>query len=513
MINPEIYTLSESAKEYLTIERKLSIEALKAYNVGCNFKGEIAIPFYDVDEICWIVKFRAPDGGMLHRVRIEGDEKVPYTTKTDCLPQSKPILLGSNIVKPPNPLYICYGDYDAMTLYTCGFPATSLPFGDRGVNWIDKQWDWLQKFDKIVFCPDYDDSDKVQAHLMKKLEEIAKRLGKYKCYIVPEEAMLGLKDINELYVHHGQHAIETAINLIAPVPEPGLSRLVDYHDVEYQEGTPIGIPEIDAATGGHAGGLLSILSGDNNSGKTTLALTLIKNFTKYGERCFYWSGEQRPDRIRWWQEQIFAGPDYIESKVSPKTGREYWFAKPEIVSHIRKWYANMIYVYDKRGIDSEQFFEVAELAVRRYGITKMFVDNLMAFTGSHDNYLQAQGDFAQSCKNFAEDWNVHFTLITHNRKIDKDSLPDKDSVEGSKKITNWADFVYQLIRVNDGNRRPEYETANSILSLCKNRESEILVDVRLLFDYKSKRMVQYTLPGDLRSPVGWEVEQDYELEF
>ena len=442
-----ILPLTNEALDYLVNVRRIDRKALKAYGVGCNYRGEICIPFIDHEGTCWLIKNRAADGGMLHRIRIDNNEKVPYTTKTDCVPNGKPILLGSNIVKPPI-LYICYGDYDAMTLYSCGVPATSMPFGDRGTNWIDKQWDWLQTFDTVVFCPDYDEDEKVTAHLMKKLEEVAIRLGKHKCWLVPEQAMLGLKDINELYVHNGKQAVLNALKAAIPVPEPGLSRLVDYHDAEQVEGTPIGIPEVDKATGGHAGGLLTIISGDNNAGKTTLILTMIKNFISEGEPCFYWSGEQRPDRIRWWQEQVLAGPDYVDSKVSPKTGREYWFARPEVVSKIRRWYADMIYVYDKRGIEVEEFFNILELAVRRYGITKVFIDNLMAFTGAEENYFQAQGDFAESCKNFAEDWNVHVILITHNKKIEKDKLPDKDSVEGSKKITNWADFVFQLIRIN-----------------------------------------------------------------
>lgn len=509
----DIKDLTPEAKHYLTNVRMLSVAALEAYQVGCNYRGEIAIPFFDNEKTCWLIKHRAADGGMLKRHRMEGDTKVPYEVKTDCVPNGKPVLLGSNLVNAPSTLYICYGDYDAMTLYTCGHPATSMPFGDRGTNWIDKQWDWLQRFETIVFCPDYDDDDKVTAHLMKKLEEISVRLGKYKCFLIPEQAMLGLKDINELYVNNGKAAIDRALNLVIPVPEPGLSRLVDYHDVEFAEGTPIGIPDIDKATGGHPGGLLTVLSGDNNAGKTTLILTMIKNFIKEDQACFYWSGEQKPDRIRWWQEQVLAGPEYVDSKVSPKTGREYWFARPEIVSKIRKWYANMIYVYDKRGISPEEFFKILELAVRRYGVTKVFIDNLMAFTGAEENYFQAQGDFAESCKNFAEDWNVHVVLVTHNKKLEKDKLPDKDSVEGSKKITNWADFVFQLIRVNAANKKEEYEEANAILSLCKNRETEHLEDVRLAFDPKSKRLIQYTCPGHMTERLGWIEFLEAKLDF
>jgi hypothetical protein len=126
----------------------------------------------------------------------------------------------------------------------------------------------------------------------------------------------------------------------------------------------------------------------------------------------------------------------------------------------------------------------------------------MAFTGGEENYYQAQGAFAESCKNFAEDWDVNVTLIAHNRKTE--DFPDKDSVEGSKKVTNWADLVYQLIRVNEKNRRKDWGEADAILSLCKNRESEQLVDVRLFFDPRTKRLVQYSHKEDVKKILGWE---------
>ncbi len=509
----EIKPLTQQAKTYLVQTRGLSEETLQAYRVGCNYYGDIAIPFIDEQEHVSMIKNRAADGGMLKRQRIEEDgSKNEYEVKTDTVPGGKPILLGSHLPHD-GIIYICYGDYDAMSLFECGFTgARSMPFGDRGINWIDRQWETFESINKIVFCPDYDDSEKVQNILLAKLDEMSKRLGKHKCYLVPEKAMLGLKDINELFVNNGVDAVKAAIEAALPVPEPGLSRLVDYAQPEEVDGTPIGIPEIDKSTGGHGGGQLSVISGDNNAGKTTLLLKIMAEFIDQGESCFCWSGEQRPDKLRWWLEQIIAGPNHVISKVSKNTGREYFYANPEIVTIMRMWYGNKIFVYDKRGITPEQFFSVAELAVRRYGVTKLFIDNLMAFTGGAEDYFQAQGNFAESCKNFAEDWGVHVTLVAHNRKIGAD-LPDKDSIEGSKKITNWADFVYQLIRVNAANKKEEYQDASGILSLCKNRETEHLVDVRLAFDPKSKRFVQYTHAHDIQKHYGWEAKQEYELNF
>jgi twinkle protein len=501
------------AYDYLTQVRKLSLSTLKAYRVGVNNYGEICIPFYNEHEKLLLIKRRANDGSMLQRFRtLDNGARENYECKTDCEAGGKPVLLGSHLPRPLKaPLYICYGDYDAMSAYEAmnfGRDGTcvSLPFGDKSTTWIDKQWEYLEGFNKIVFCPDFDKDEKVRLQLSAKLEEMSRRLGKHRCYVIREEYMKGCKDLNELHQKHGESQVRVALVRPTPVPEPGLIRLVDYADIPTKEGDLVGFRDVDKATGGHCEGGLSIISGDNNAGKTTLVLNMIANFAKQGKATFYWTAEQRPDKVRWWLEQIIAGPHFVDSYVSPKSGREYHRPKIEVLEDIRKWYQDLVYVYDKRGIDAGEFFQILELAVRRYNIKHVFIDNLQAFTGNSDNYLQAQGDFAESCKNFAEDWNCHIHLIAHNRKVDDTLLASKDDVEGSKKITNWADNVYQLKRITKNLRAGDWNDIDGILSLCKNRETETLVDVRLLFEPNSKRLFQYTEPEKADAFMGWENE-------
>ena len=509
----EILPLKKKAAEYLTSRRKLDLDICREYGVASSGSGEIVIQFFDENSELQLLKFRSSDGSMLERRRYDDDGNVEiYECKTYCEPGGKPVLLGSNIAQDfTKPLYICYGDYDAITLaaYLKRFNghsnAVSMPFGDRALSWIDKQWDYLEKFPTIIFCPDVDHDEKTKSHLTKKLYEMSARLGKYRCKMIPESAMMDCKDINDLFYVHSNLGLSTALEGVIDVPEPGLIRLVDYVATELTEGTPIGMGDIDAATGGLGDGQYVFLSGDNNAGKTTLALNFVKEFTKAREKTFYWTGEQRPDRIRWWYEQIVAGPNFVDNRVSQRTGRVYHYARPELVQKIRDWYADYFFIYDRRSIDAQNFFEVAELAVRRHGIKKFIIDNLMAFTGGAENYLQAQGDFAESCKAFAEEWNACCILLTHNKKTDN-KIPQKDDVEGSKKITNWADIGFQLKRVFP-NEKKDFNNADSILSLCKNREAEILEDVRLLFDSSSKRLVQMIEPQKLEQYCGWEDDE------
>lgn len=505
----EFNRVTNEAIRYLTEVRKLTTDVIDLYRLACNKRKEIILPFINQDNNLRLVKYRHPSGKMLQRKRRndETGEWEEYECKTDCEKGGTGILFGSHLADPAfGPLIMCYGDYDAMACAVDGIQnCTSLPYGDSSLGWIDEQWDWIQTFDSYIVYPDYDKNPKVARQSHAKVEELVKRLSKDKCKIIRDQDRHGTKDANQLLIEKGPGFNAIVIDNAIDYPEPGLVKLAHYKAPAFKEGTPVGYKDIDSATGGLGDGLLSIVAGDNNAGKTTQILNWIAEMVYHRLPCFYWSGEQKPDRVRWWLEQIMAGPHFLASKTSPKTGREYWFANPDYVSDIQKWYEDYVIVYDKRGLDPEHFFEVLELAVKRYGIKFVAVDNLMAFTGGQgEQYYQSQGDFAESCKAFSENWNLHVMLAAHNKKIDYKKVPDKDDVEGSKKVTNWADFVFQLWRVPGALKTGQYAGVDGVVSLCKNRETETLVDVDIIFEPHSKRYAQLAEYERIQRMYGWE---------
>jgi len=507
----EILELTDQARMYLTEERNLSESVITQFGLGCSKKGEIIIPFYDDLNELRLIKYRSAIGEKISRVkRVNGEVEV-IESKTFSEYGGAPILFGTHLCDPKKgPLVMCFGEYDAMSVAQDGVEnCVSLPFGDLSHKFVELQWEFLDKFEEIILYPDNDKDPKVKKISDTKIFELATRLGRHKCKIVDAGLMREAKDANQLLVEEGAGINKELIENVIFYPEPGLIRLVDYKDVPYVEGTPTTWKDFDETTGGISDGELTIISGDNNAGKTTTILNLIAMMMSGGQHCFYWSGEQGPGKLRWWLEQILAGPSFIKSDIS-KAGREYFFADPEYIKKIRRWYQDLLYVLDKRGLTSEEFFEVCELVVRRYGCTKLFIDNLMAFTDQDEDYYGAQGTFTRSCKNFAEDWGCHVFLVTHNRKEDQGKIPDKDSVEGSKKITNWADNVIQVFRVpatmqNEGD---PFQDTDTIIKLAKHRDSEKLVDLKMKFDRQSKRIVQLS-EADTKMArfLGWENEE------
>ena len=510
----QILPLTKAATKYLTQERKISKESLEHYQIGCNSRNEIVIPFFDEEGELVLVKRRGEKGEPLQRERF--DEKtqkyVKYECKTDCESDGKGMLFGTaqcDIHLSDN-LIICFGEYDALSCHSDGLDnVVSLPYGDRALGFIELQWDFLEQFKEIIIYPDKAKDKKEQLIIDKKIEELAQRLDKARCKLVRDIDRHGTKDANELLQLKGQGFNRAAVENAKFIPEPGLIFLADYVAKPRIEGTPMGWRELDKSTGGLATSNLSEWGGDNNAGKTTGVLNVIVNLIKEGQKVFFWSGEQAPDRIRNWIEQIIAGPDFVVDRYSEKTGRTYYFADPKYVELIRNWYRDKLIIFDRRGIESEEFFKMLEVAVRRHDFTHAFIDNLMAFASGSDDYYSAQASFVQSCKNFADDWDRHLGLIVHNKIIEKGKIPDKDDVEGKKLITNWADQVFQFYRIMNY-RKAEWGHAKAIISLCKNRDAEHFTDVRMDFEPTSKRLFQIDDEvSDYR--VGWETEEILDL--
>jgi len=508
----QIQALTGTAYEYLTTKRGLEGHTLSAYKVGCTPKGNIALPYYDEDGELRLVKFRHPEGKALELKHESGEiEQV----KTYLEKGGKPILFGSHLADPlrHSTLTICFGEYDAMAAWQAGIPnPVSPPYGDKGLQFIKEQWDFLQLFETIVLFFDNDTypDKKSQAKAQLKRTELVERLGTHRVKVVKYDA----KDPNELLLTQGPEALMEAWRKREWFPEEGLIRVADYEDPEFVEGVPTGFHEMDRTTGGIASGNLILIAGDNSAGKTTVALNILANSVDLSIPCLYWSGEQPVGRIRYWFERIAAGPSYLRQHTNERTGFSYYFPQEEYLEYIRAWYRDYFYQYTDFFTTKEKFFQVAEVAVRRYGIKRIFIDNLMAFTGGEgDSYFQAQGDFTQSCKMFAERWGVGIVLIAHNRKRPKekqpitnitDKIPGKDDVEGSRKVTNWADIVIQMYRLHDQEKGGEFGIADSIAHLCKCRESGSTGYFPLVVDLAANRLSEVQGSGEIRRH-GWEI--------
>ena len=110
-----------------------------------------------------------------------------------------------NKIDTTQPLIICEGQSDCLSLIECGYTnAVSIPGGTENMKWVEYNFDWLEKFDKIILWFDSDEAG------VKARKEASSRLGVWRIkYIeIPEElrkeANYKIKDVNEVLFFQGK---------------------------------------------------------------------------------------------------------------------------------------------------------------------------------------------------------------------------------------------------------------------------------------------------------------------
>jgi twinkle protein len=72
---------------------------------------------------------------------------------------AEPCLFGWHLIDPKaRTVAICEGEIDAMTLHQVGIPALSVNAGAGNHQWIENDWDRLERFSEILVCFDNDEA-------------------------------------------------------------------------------------------------------------------------------------------------------------------------------------------------------------------------------------------------------------------------------------------------------------------------------------------------------------------
>jgi len=168
------------AMDYLVVERRLDPIVVANAKVCETDEGDaVVFPFLEKSpegkEVCVhrkYLKLERPNG-----------KKECWATKG-----TKKCLYGKHLIDDNiSELTITEGEIDSLSMHSMGVPAVSIPNGVSDMEWIDLDWEWLQRFERINVCMDMDDPGQAAA------PELCKRLGLHRCYIVS----LPRKDVNE----------------------------------------------------------------------------------------------------------------------------------------------------------------------------------------------------------------------------------------------------------------------------------------------------------------------------
>ena len=412
---------SSNVLRWLLQDRKISREAIGEYQVA-ESGNYVVFPF----------KFG--DKNRMCKIRDITNKKNQKPTSAG----QEPCLFGWQAI--PEDQRVCYiteGELDAMALFDYGYPSLSVPFGGgagaKQANWIENEYDNLQRFDEIILCLDSDQAGKDAA------KEIIDRVGRDRCRI----ATLPRKDANSCLIDEiEKKEIDFAISSAESLDPDELVSASKFEENVIRMIHPSGHCEPgffcpwpkakDQIYFRYSE--LTVCSGINGHGKSQAVGQFVLSAITQGEKTCIASMEMSPART-------------LRRLAKQATGLTSGIPTEDYIRSTFKWFDDKVWVYNVIGLTKgERMLEVFNYARKRYGIKVFVIDSLMMCGLGEDDY-NAQKKFVSDICDFKNNFGCHVFLVTHSRKGEKEEVaPNKFDVRGSGSITDLADNVLTVWR-------------------------------------------------------------------
>lgn len=411
--------------DYLTLERRLNPIVIASAKVCENEVGDaIAFPYYDFDPET--KKWHCVHRKYLRLERPNG-KKDSWVTKG-----TKRCLYGKNLISDDvSEIIICEGEIDQLSWMSWDIPAVSVPNGVSDFAWVDIDWEWLARFEKIYVSMDMDEPGVEAA------TEICKRLGLHRCYIV----QLPKKDANDCLVAGLDKAtMEKCLAESKAIEMDEIKRPNDFKkDVtdHYQtDPATLGLetPWWPSIPWRVRKGELTVLTGFSGSGKTLWLNQLCIHLIQQGCKVLDCSLEVRPGLTLYYMTRCA-----MARKFSSKEDAEACVS----------WLNDGMLFLDCIGtVNVDRIMHAAEYARKRHGVDVIIIDSLFKCGMSGEDYGAARA-FADRLTSFANNTGCHVILVAHSRKTQNGNEltpPSKADVAGSSDITNAAFNVLVIWR-------------------------------------------------------------------
>jgi len=285
-----------------------------------------------------------------------------------------------------------------------------------------------------------------------------------------------------------------------------------------------GIDLLDEQIIGLNKGEVSVISGLNGSGKSSLLSQVALEIVNMGKKVALFSGELESARVLDWIMLQAAGKwNTIGSEKYPN----YFYVRESVKPDIKEWFEQKLFIYNNnRGNRVDEIMDSISHCIIHKGVDLVILDNLMAIDLGSSTYdkMEKQSTFMNAVSKFAKENFVHISLVAHPRKTI--GFLRKDDISGTADLTNMADNVFIVHRVNEDFKRlskqtfnwkadhPIYENSN-VIEVCKNRDLGVQdFFVGLHFEKETKRF-KNTL--DEEKHYGWEdiviADEDIKMPF
>lgn len=437
--------------DYLTIERKLDPIIVAKSKILETPDGKALVFQYadqDPESGNWVVAHRK----YLKLARPDG-KKDSWSSKG-----TKRCLYGKNLVDVnTRDIILTEGEIDALSWQSMGFQAVSIPNGVSDMEWVDIDWDWLSRFEKIYVSTDMDDAGRAAA------PEICKRLGLHRTYIVS----LPKKDANECLTSGASFEdMAKALATAKPIDLDEIKRpsefqreVCDLYEIDptkLGEETPWS-PEFPWRL---RRGEFTILTGFSGHGKTAVLNQLMVSLLCKDIKIMDASLEVKPATTLYGMTRCALGERYSH--------------RDEIVKCI-EWINNGMFFLDCIGtVSVDRLMQAMEYARKRHGIDVFVIDSLFKCGLSGEDYAGARA-FVDRLTSFCNNTGAHVILVAHSRKVaagNELSPPSKSDVAGSSDITNAAFNVIVVWRNKAKKRKLDEAVATNNLQAIAEWEAQ-----------------------------------------
>lgn len=394
---------------------------------------------------------------------------------------AEPCLFGWHLIDPKcRRVCIAEGEIDAMTLHQLGYPSLSVNAGAGNHQWIDRDWERLDRFSEILLCYDNDESGQ------KGVREVANRLGLDRCKIV---TFGQYKDANEAFQEEELSQFAHWFACAKTFDPEELRQLTDFWGEVKASFWPaegkqtlhpiLKLAGIDCDWLEFRPGEVTVWTGYNGHGKSLLLNQVLIGLMSQEERACVFSGEMLP---------VHQG----RRMAKQLTGIDR--PSPAFLDAAQKWIQDRIWLFNlSDAAKLSRLLEVFKYGYKRYGIRHFVIDSLMMLDVPEDGTgaMSAQKEAMRQIATFARLNHVHIHLVAHPRKgQDEKKGPGKLDVSGSSKITDAADNVISVWadHKEEGERTDE---PDGKLELHKQRNGEI--QSKKLWLYFNRSCQQYSI--------------------
>ncbi len=256
---------------------------------------------------------------------------------------------------------------------------------------------------------------------------------------------------------------------------------------------------------------VTLLSGSNSSGKSSLLNTLILNVIQQGTPSALWSGELPAPILKAWIQMVAAGRANLRLS---SYGDGKYYVPQNIGERIDEWLDGKFFLYNNEyGCQWEQIFhdmsELVKIGVRFFVLDNLFSLNIDLLEGDRNN---KQKELILQIKDFAKKNNIHIILVAHPRKTM--AFLRKNDISGTSDLTNAVDNVLIIHRVNNDFFRSgadffgqaeiqRFQGFGNVIEVAKNRMYGVVdLMVGLHYEVESRRF-KNTVDENVR--YGWEL--------